>query len=69
MIRYIDDAGSERIKAVYTTGGFGYSDYEWQKGYGISLTKPSWIAALVERLPGARMIMFSEQAWDDRQTW
>jgi SAM-dependent methyltransferase len=63
--RYIDDAGWGRIKVGYETVGFGYSDYEGQKAYGISLTKPSWMASLAERLPGARMIMFSEQAWDD----
>lgn len=63
--RYIDDASWERIKVGYETVGFGYSDYEGQKGYGISLTKPSWMASLIERLPGARMTMFSEQAWDD----
>jgi hypothetical protein len=63
--RYIDDSGWERIKAGYETAGYGYSDYEGQKGYGISLTKPSWIASLVERLPSARMITFSERAWDD----
>jgi hypothetical protein len=63
--RYIDDAGWEKVKAGYVTAGFGYSDYEGQKGYGISLTKPSWMAALIEQLPDARMGMFSEQAWDD----
>jgi hypothetical protein len=63
--RYIDDAGWERIKAGYETAGYGYSDYEGQKGYGISLTIPSWMASLVERLPSARMITFSERAWDD----
>lgn len=65
QFRYIDDASWERIKAGYETAGYGYSDYEGQKRYGISVTKPSWTASLVERLPCARMITFSERAWDD----
>ena len=61
---YIDDDRWQRIKAGYETAGFGYSDYDGQKGYGISLTRPSWIAALIERLPGARITALSERAWD-----
>jgi hypothetical protein len=61
---YIDNGRWQRIKAGYETAGYGYSDYDGQKGYGISLTKPSWVAALIERLTGARMITLSEKAWD-----
>jgi len=38
--RYSDDASWERITAGYQTAGYGYSDYEGQKGYRISLTSP-----------------------------
>ena len=62
--RYIGDAAWNRIKVGYETNGYGYADYEGQTGYGISLTKPSWAASLVEHLSDAKMRLFSEQAWD-----
>lgn len=52
------------IVAGYEQDGYGYADYPGREGYGISLNKPSWIAALIERRPGTRMITLSEKAWD-----
>ena len=44
--------------------GYGYADYPGQEGYGISVSKPSWSARLVEKLAEARLLLFSELAWD-----
>jgi len=62
--RYIDDAGWKAITAGYENTGFGYSDYEGQSGYGVSLTKLSWITALIEHRSDWRMVTLSESAWD-----
>ena len=53
------------LENQYISSGYGYADYPGQKGYGISITKPSWCAALVERVPNARIILLSERAWDN----
>jgi SAM-dependent methyltransferase len=62
---YIDAAAWELITQEYETTGYGYADYEGLSGYGISLSKPSWIAALVEGRPGIRLVMLAEKVWDD----
>jgi len=36
-----------------------------QDGYGISLTRLSWAAALIERQQGARLVTLAERVWDD----
>ena len=65
QLRYIDDDAWERIKSEYARSGFGYADYEGQNGYGVSVTKPSWTAAVIENRPELRLITLSERAWDD----
>jgi hypothetical protein len=62
--RYIHDAGWEVIKAAQSKTGYGYSDYEGQSGYGISVTKLSWTAGLIEGRSDARLVTLSEAAWD-----
>jgi hypothetical protein len=62
--RYIHDAGWDGIKAGYADAGYGYSDYEAQSGYGISVTKLSWIAGLIEGRTDASLVALSEAAWD-----
>ena len=60
----IDDQTWESIKSEYARSGYGYADYSGQQGYGISITKPSWMAATVENRE-LRLISLSERAWDD----
>ncbi|MFC4170116.1 class I SAM-dependent methyltransferase [Teichococcus aestuarii] len=52
------------IERDYAARGFGYADYPGQEGYGISLCSPAWMAAAAERVAGARVVLFSERAWD-----
>ena len=62
--RYIDDASWSSIKTSYHDTGFGYADYRDQPGYGISLTKLSWIAELIESRSDVRLVALAEKAWD-----
>jgi hypothetical protein len=62
--RYIHDEAWESIKAACAETGYGYADYEGQSGYGISVTKPSWIASTIESLSGIRLVTLAETAWD-----
>lgn len=61
---FIHDAGWAEIVRQQEETGFGYADYEGQTGYGLSLTRLSWTAGLVEALPGARLVLLTEAAWD-----
>lgn len=60
----------ERLRqliAGYQETGFGYVDYPNQAGYGISLAKPSWTIALLDRHPGLQRLLYLEHGWDDHQ--
>lgn len=60
----IVDGWAEVEQGYLGPAGYGYVDYPNQTGYGISLTKPSWTAGLVEAMPEHRLVLFSERAWD-----
>jgi hypothetical protein len=61
---YIHDSGWQTIEQGYATDGYGYADYQGQSGYGISITKLSWTARLVESRPDVRLVLLAETAWD-----
>ncbi len=62
--RYIHDAGWDEIKNSYDRVGYGYADYAGQMGYGVSVTKLSWISGLVENRTAAKLVLLTEAAWD-----
>lgn len=64
-LRYIDDQSWECIKAGYVEYGFGYADYAGQSGYGISVTKLSWAASLIQSESHLKLVALSERVWDD----
>ncbi|MEA2905379.1 MAG: hypothetical protein QOI12_2766 [Alphaproteobacteria bacterium] len=47
--------------------GFGYADYPFLPGYGLSACSPSWLMKLVETKNDVRVLSFQEFAWDDHQ--
>jgi SAM-dependent methyltransferase len=63
MIDYIHPAGWEQIISGYKASGYGYADYEGQKGYGISLTELGWFSAAVAQLPEVKLVMLAETVW------
>jgi hypothetical protein len=62
--KYIHEAGWNAITESYHKEGYGYADYEGQNGYGISITKLSWMATLIEQRVGVKLVLLSESAWD-----
>lgn len=64
---YLHDLGWQKVQSEYNEWGYGYSDYERANGYGISLTSLGWSARLVESMEDVRLVMLSENAWDDHQ--
>ncbi len=63
--RYLHDEGWKTAAGEYVETGFGYADYLNQTNYGISLTKLSWLAELVEKMPNVRLVVLSERVWDE----
>jgi len=61
---FIHAEGWPGIARQFAATGYGYSDYLDVDGYGLSMTKPSWSARLVETTAGARLVLLAEQAWD-----
>lgn len=61
----VDDEAWEQIKSGYATSGYGYADYRGTSGYGISVTKLSWAATVIEQRSSIRLVSLSERAWDD----
>ena len=61
-----DDA-RESLLQDYERTGFAYQDYPGTPGYGISLSRLSWAASQVERLPDMRLLWAGEQSWDGHQ--
>jgi SAM-dependent methyltransferase len=72
MINGIYDYGipKEKIPVVYNSyikTGFGYASYPNNNEYGISISSPSWIFPELGKFKGFRIILFSEQSWDNHQ--
>jgi SAM-dependent methyltransferase len=57
----------QRAKADFEQSDYGYADYAGTPGYGISLVKMHWWARLITSRSAARLILMTEQAWDDHQ--
>jgi SAM-dependent methyltransferase len=59
----LDENGIERLLAGYRASGFGYADYPWSPGYGVSVAAPERMGELAP-LP---LIHVSERGWDRHQ--
>ena len=59
----LEPDAAERVAASYRERGFGYADYEWSPGYGVSALSPDWLRAAAP-LPVAH---HSPHCWDDHQ--
>lgn len=55
--KYIDDDGWKGIKRGYSANGYGYADYKGQDSYGLSVCTPAWMNAMVNALPGSRLVL------------
>lgn len=64
IYKYVDDERWPTIVEGCERTGYGFAEYPRQAGYGISVSKPSWAAALVECMPGARLASYVERGWD-----
>jgi trans-aconitate methyltransferase len=63
----IDESSWAQIVDGYERSGFGYARYPYMSDadYGVSLSKPSVIVGMVERIPSVRLLAYTERAWAD----
>jgi SAM-dependent methyltransferase/predicted O-methyltransferase YrrM len=59
------DAAREAL-AAYDASGFGYADYAWSPGYGISISSEAWAVETAAEA-GLRVVGFFPRAWDKHQ--
>lgn len=73
--KYAADELYDRARKAVERRGIGFVDYaDWfrskffkQRSYGITLVRPSWVAAQVQRLAGVRLLEYAEMDWDQHQ--
>jgi SAM-dependent methyltransferase len=56
--------GVRSLMRLYEHCGYGYADYPWESGYGVSVVSPDWIRGHVEGRGELREIYFAERGWD-----
>jgi predicted O-methyltransferase YrrM/SAM-dependent methyltransferase len=62
----LDSAAAAGIVRAHDETGFGYADYSWSAGYGISISSPDWIAAAATAA-GLRVAHAIPHGWDGHQ--
>ncbi len=55
------------LLAEYYETGFGYADYPWVSGYGISVSSPAFVLSKLIALPDLKLIAYHEKGWDNHQ--
>lgn len=63
----LDETQASTLLAACRARGFGYVDYEAGSGYGISLTRPSYVLRRFAENHGWRIVTYQEHGWDGRQ--
>jgi|GEM_PF-525445 len=64
---YMSNELFSEVETGFNLTGFGYADYRDVSNYGISVSAPSYVMAIMETLPNLQVIRYSEKTWDDHQ--
>jgi SAM-dependent methyltransferase len=62
----LDPRAARAALHAYDATGFGYADYPWSPGYGVSVSSVEWIGAAADRA-GLNVAHTIERGWDDHQ--
>jgi SAM-dependent methyltransferase len=54
---------AERMARDYRHGGFGYAEYERERGVGLAVASPEWVSAQVEKRRHLRLAALLRAAW------
>ncbi|HEX3229185.1 MAG TPA: class I SAM-dependent methyltransferase [Pyrinomonadaceae bacterium] len=61
-----DNESWAKIVAQYEATGYGYARYPFMnEDYGISLSRPSVIIEMAEKIAGVRLLSYTERGWAD----
>lgn len=63
----LTETTAQQVLTCYRATGFGYADYPFQDGYGISLSSPGWAVSRALDTPDLRLVGYQEAAWDQHQ--
>lgn len=66
-LKYISDEQFKIIHSDFERLGYGYANYKEKTGYGISVSKPSWVISYLENKDNIRLLSYTERHWDDHQ--
>ena len=59
--------GKNFVRLAYQFGGYGYHDYTFAKGYGISMMKAAWLMNFLDKKTNVCLIALYEKYWDNHQ--
>ena len=51
----------------YRRDGFAFVEYDGHDNYGISIARPSWTVATIERATSLNLQIYLERGWDGHQ--
>jgi SAM-dependent methyltransferase len=60
-------SGVLKTRIGYSLSGYGYSDYDFAKGYGVSINTLDWFTKFISKKSNLRLITYYEKYWDDHQ--
>lgn len=63
----IEDERFESIEAQRAATGFGYADYPWSPGFGMTFVDLRWVHKVVELREDAYLLSYAEKAWHGAQ--
>ncbi len=63
----LEEAKLSNLLDQYRHKGFGYMDYKGNSSYGISVSSPSSVLSLIEKMSDLRLLSYIEKGWDDHQ--
>jgi hypothetical protein len=70
LVNGADYGLGDRMDSVlmrYQSDGFGYADYSWSAGYGVSLNTPHWASTAIKQVGGLRHVYTSVRGWHAHQ--
>lgn len=67
-LRLLPDDLFSQARQEFLDKGFGFGEYDgyehrWEASYGVSLTAPSFVLGIVEKIPEVQICCYSERAW------
>lgn len=60
----LETSQAEALVDGWDATGFGYAAYPWDEGYGVSLSKPSWVRSILAEVPGLEEMALWLAGWD-----